>query len=395
MSRPNKSRMTVVISILMMTISVHAIEPAAGLRQTPEPRLGAGFKLHIINAESRFEAAGICDVNKDGKLDIFSGGSWYAAPDWKEHFVRKVQYVGNYYYDFASLPMDVDGDGWTDIVSAAWHNKMLFWVRNPGKAGGEWQVCEIDTPGNMETALSFDINGDGQLDILPNIMRDAAWYEFHRDPSAKHKVRWEKHPLPKEAAGHGNGAGDINGDGRCDIVAPKGWVEQPAEASGEWVWHAEFDLGHCSVPALVHDVDGDKDADIIWGFGHNYGLFWLQQGKDADGKRTWTKHDIDNSWSQPHFMLLADLDNDGDKELVTGKRYHAHNGKDPGGNDPKCLYYYTFDRPQAKWQRHLISESGEVAFGINTQAADMDNDGDIDIVAPGKSGLYLLENLLK
>jgi hypothetical protein len=379
----------------MMTISVHAAKPAASLRKAPEPRLGAGFKLHIINAESKFEAAGICDMNKDGKLDIFSGGSWYAAPDWKEHFVRKVKYVGDYYYDFAALPMDVDGDGWTDIVSAAWHNKMVFWVRNPGKTGSEWQVCQIDTPGNMETALSFDINGDGQLDILPNIMRDAAWYEFHRDPSAKHKVRWEKHPLPKEAAGHGNGAGDINGDGRCDVVASKGWAEQPADASGEWVWHAEFDLGHCSVPALVHDVDGDKDADIIWGFGHKYGLFWLQQGKDADGKRTWTKHDIDNSWSQPHFMLLADLDNDGDKELVTGKRFHAHNGNDPGGNDPKCVYYYTFDRPQGKWQRHLISEGGEVAFGINTQAADIDNDGDIDIVAPGKSGLYLLENLLK
>ena len=112
-------------------------------------------------------------------------------------------------------------------------------------------------------------------------------------------------------------------------------------------------------------------------------------------KRTWTKHEIDSSWSQPHFMLLADLNNDGADELVTGKRYHAHNGNDPGGNDPKCIYYYTFDRSQSEWSRHLIHENGEIAFGINTEAVDMDKDGDIDIVAPGKSGLYLIENLLK
>jgi HEAT repeat protein len=356
-------------------------------------KVGKQFRIVVINAESKFEAAGICDVNKDGKLDIVSGGSWYEAPQWKQHFIREVQYEGGYYYDFASLPMDIDGDGWTDIAGAAWHNKKVFWVRNPGDSGKAWEVIDVDEPGNMETALAFDINGDGQMDILPNIMSQAAWYEFGRDASAPHGVRWTKHPLPQEAAGHGNGAGDVNGDGRMDVVAPKGWVEQPADASGEWTWHGEFDLGQCSVPALVHDVDGDKDVDIIYGFGHNYGLFWLEQGKDAAGGRTWTRHLIDDSWSQPHFMLLADVDNDGKAELVTGKRYYAHNGNDPGENDPKCVYYYTWDG--ARWQRHLIHEGGMVAFGINTQAADIDGDGDLDIVAPGKSGLYLLENTLK
>lgn len=366
---------------------------AAPAAAAAEAKVGDGFKVHTLNAESRYEAAGILDVNRDGKLDIYCGGFWYEAPTWTKHFIREIKEEGEYHYDFANLPMDVDGDGWTDTVGAAWHDKMVYWVRNPGKAGGPWTLHQVDTPGNMETAMAYDINGDGQLDILPNIMSAAAWYEFRRDASAPHGVRWDKHVLPQEAAGHGLGAGDINVDGLCDIVTPKGWLQQNPD--GSWTWRAEFELGYAGIPILVHDVDADGDSDLIWGLGHDYGVFWLEQKKDAPGTRTWEKHLIDNSWSQAHFMLLADLDNDRRLELVTGKRHRAHNGHDPGGNDPVCVYYYDFDITSGKWTRHTMHEGGRVGFGINTAAADIDSDGDIDVVAPGKSGLYLFENLIR
>ncbi|MEN6575570.1 MAG: HEAT repeat domain-containing protein [Phycisphaerales bacterium] len=383
------------VNTLMLKVTQNNMPWGAIVRikeiQPVEPKVGEGWRLHTLNADSRFEAAGVLDVNRDGKLDILSGGFWYEAPDWKRHFVREIKEEGNYFYDFANLPMDVDGDGWMDTAGAAWHNQMVYWVRNPGKTDEPWQVFEVDTPGNMETALAYDINSDGQPDILPNIMSAAAWYEFRRDASAPQGVRWEKHPLPQEAAGHGLGAGDVNKDGRCDVVTPKGWLEQTADG---WQWRPEFELGYACIPILVHDAEGDGDSDIIWGLGHNYGLFWLEQ-KSTDGKRTWEKHAIDDSWSQPHFMLMADLDNDGTDELVTGKRYYAHNGNDPGENDPRCVYWYKFDAGTKKWVRHLLHEGGTVGFGINTAAVDIDADGDIDVVAPGKSGLFLFENLLK
>lgn len=394
---PDPDRVNVTLqkgmNTLMLKVTQNDMAWGAAVRmremKIAEPRVGEGWRLHVINADSRFEAATAFDVNGNGLLDIVCGGYWYEAPHWKKHFLREIKEEGGYHYDFANLAMDVDGDGWIDTVGAAWHNRMLYWVRNPGKAGRPWEVFEIDTPGNMETALAYDINGNGQLDILPNIMSEAAWYEFRRDPTAPQGVRWHKHPLPKEAAGHGIGAGDVNGNGRMDIVTPRGWLEQTDDG---WRWHPEFNLGHASIPILVHDVDGDGRADLIWGLGHDYGLFWLEQTVE-DGRRAWKRHLIDDSWSQPHFMLLADLNNDGRLELVTGKRYYAHNGNDPGANDPSCIYSYSFDVSTRTWTQQLIHEGGRVGFGINTVAVDIDGDGDLDLIAPGKSGLYLLENL--
>jgi len=356
---------------------------------TLRPLSPVRFRKHTINGDSRFEAAGLLDVNRDKKTDIFCGGFWYEAPGWDKHFVREVPEQSEYYYDFANLPYDVDGDGWMDIINAAWHNKTLFWIKNPGRSGQTFQVIDIDKPGNMETAMLHDINGDGHVDILPAANNAPCWYEA---AVTNGKTQWTKHELPTAMKGHGMGAGDIDGDGRCDIVAPRGWLQQPA--SGPWTWHAEFELGSTSVPILAFDVDGDGDTDILWGMGHGYGLYWLEQTQDGQSKRTWTRHTIDDAWSQPHFPILADLDNDGRQDLVIGKRYRAHNGKDPGSEDPKCIYWYRYDPPSKQWDKHVVHEGGQVAFGISTAIEDMDHDGDLDIVAPGKSGLYLLENLL-
>src|SRR5947209_7488250 len=301
---------------------------------TPLVAQQVAFVPHDINPAAEYPACGVMDVNKDGKLDIVSGGFWYEAPTWKKHFLREVEVIRGRFDDYSNLEMDVNGDGWTDIISVNYRSASIFWIEHPGeriKTDPEtpWTKHLIDNPGPMETGRLYDIDGDGL------------------------------------------GFGDINGDGRGDIVGPHGWLEAPEDRrNGRWIWHPEWDLTKdASIPILVHDVDGDGDADLIWGRGHRYGLYWLEQGgtlvregeapaepanpkskiQNPKSPRTWTWRAIDTSWAQPHSLLLVDLDGDKKPELVAGKRYMGHEGKDPGEYDLLCAYYYNFDPKLNSW----------------------------------------------
>ena len=372
---------------------------------------GAGWRKHTINDQSPFEAAGIADFNRDGKLDVFSGDSWYAAPNWQRHVVRKLPPSPNPHYceDFADLPLDVNGDGNMDIVTCAYFSKRIAWVEHPGDPTEPWIEHTVDTPGPMETGQLVDINGDGKLDFLPNVIRSVAWYELTRQGS---DPQWTKHEVGKEA-GHGVGIGDINGDGRLDIITRTGWYQQPEDAAGDWQFHSEFELGTASVLILGRDFDGDGDTDILWGMGHDFGLFWLEQSAGDDEERLWEKHRVDTTFSQVHMLHLADLDGDGEPEVVTGKRIYAHESE-PGATDAPCVYSFHYDRDRSRWVKRVIYEGtpavnapedpkdrwalkdferGSAGTGLQIDARDMDGDGDIDLVCPGKSGLYWFENL--
>jgi hypothetical protein len=161
----------------------------------------------------------------------------------------------------------------------------------------------------------------------------------------------------------------------------------------KWTWHPEFKLGAASVPILVYDVNGDGLADLIVGQAHDYGLYWMQQNRDDAGRRTWDKHVIDSTRSQYHDMVLADIDNDGQVELITGKRFRAHNGNDPGSADPLGVYYFEING--SKFNRITLDygpPSKASGVGIYFWVADITGNGFEDILAPGKEGLYLFKN---
>ena len=353
------------------------------------------FRRHDLNVDSTYSACAVIDVDHDKDLDIVCGGFWYEAPDWKRHFVRNVEFIRGRYDGYAHLPMDVNRDGWLDLIHVNYRTASIYWLEHPGASLGVWKKRMIAEPGPMETGRLADVDGDGRLDVLPNGVQFAAWWELAED-SDDSQPKWIRHDLPIEVGGHGVGFGDVDGDGRGDVIGPRGWLHAPEDRrQGTWTWHQEFQLSRdSSIPIIVTDVDDDGDNDLVWGSGHNFGLFWLEQQREDDGKRNWTRHAIDDSWSQAHSPLWVDLDRDGRNELVVGKRYMAHDGKDPGATDPLVIHSYQYNRAAKRWDRRPISVNGPAGFGLDPKAVDLDQDGDLDLITPGRSGLYWFENLV-
>jgi len=351
----------------------------------------------VLIADERYEAAGFIDVNGNGVLDIVSGAYWYEGPDFvKAHRIGDVRAEGEYFDDFSNIPIDVNGDGRTDYITGAWWSGTLQWRENPGDPDKEWPLHDIDACGSIERTLAVDLDGDGVSELVPNAPgAPLAVYRLDTDAQGRGTGTFQKTVIRGEKQGHGLGFGDISGSGRVDFVLNAGWLESPEDPfGGTWTWHPEFELvPSASVPILVADVNGDGTSDLIVGGGHAYALDWWEQSTEA-GERKWTRHPIDPYNSQYHDMKWIDIDGDGACELVTGKRYRAHNGNDPGASDDYGIYYF-------KWTGESLAKQviqyGPVrgdttGLGIYFDCADVTGNGLPDILAPGKDGLYVLYN---
>ncbi len=407
--------------------------PAALLAQDPEhatevrkPTPGPGpggaprvaFLTHRLGNDHA-EGISLLDMDGDGRADLLSGAYWYANPgpgggEWKQHQFRTVGIHGEFVSDCGEWIVDVDHDGLPDVVTAGWITNGLMWFRNPGpaatKAGTMWQGQKIADSYDTEGGAFADIDGDGKPDVaLAHYNHSGVlWVSFAGTTPAVHHVGG------REQDGHGIGIADIDGDGKPDILTPYGWFGQIDAKADKWQWHGDWRLGDAGFPILGYDVNHDGKLDLIYGQGHGYGLYWLEQA-GAPGQPRWIRHTIDESFSQSHALALVDLDGDGKPELVTGKRYRGHNGGDPGSYDPNVVYAYRLPAkvsaagtttpgatssmaiadPTADpiFIRIALSENGTAGIGTQVIATDLDGDGDTDLALAGKMGVHVLENL--
>ncbi|MBL9166529.1 MAG: VCBS repeat-containing protein [Verrucomicrobiales bacterium] len=375
------------------------------------------------------EGATFGDLNRDGKLDAISGPYWWEGPQFiqrHEFYPAKATFnlkrpngtiervpgfegalgkKNSYSQDnFFSFVHDFNADGWNDVLTYGLPGTPAYLYLNPQGAERHWIRHAVFDAVDNESPTFADLTGDGKPEILCN---SKGTFGYASPDWNNSTAKWPFVSVsgkgPWGNFNHGLGIGDVNGDGRLDILERGGWWEQPAGGSASTLWprhEVAFSPGG-GAQMFAYDVNGDGRNDVITSIAaHGYGLGWYEQlaEKDASGGPQFKAHVFMNkeltenrygiAFSQLHAVELVDIDGDGLKDIVTGKCFWAHGPTgDPDPGAPAVLYWFRLVRgPQGEidWVPHLID--GDAGVGRQIGVADVNGDSLPDLIIGNKKG---------
>jgi hypothetical protein len=386
-------------------------------KSEPVEKQSSHFRMQRISDFYYAWCTAVADINHDGIPDIIAAPFYYLGPNYTERREYKPGHTfnvtGDYTDDMITFAHDFNGDGWPDIVSTFTNGRPLFLWVNPKGESRRWDKYEVLPSVSSEIALLYDVDGDGMPDVVYKDREDGVEYASPdpKNPTGTWKITKVSGPQERFNP-HGLGVGDINGDGRKDILDATGWWEQPAKGSSQlpWKFHpAHFGFGAAEM--CVYDVNGDGLNDVVTPLAaHGFGISWFEQKRDAAGNISFVEHPImgdlsskNNAgnavFSESHASVCADLDGDGIPDLIVGKRLFSHQESytDPDPYGPSLLYWYrTVRNPKAPGGAEFVPELIHNRSGVGSHfvVADLNHDGAPDIITSVNRGTYIFWNRL-
>jgi len=382
------------------------------------------FETQQLTDEFWAEGANFGDFNGDGANDIVAGPFWWEGPSFEKRHEyapatqtsKRKQDNGSektvkgydphgYSGNFFAFTGDFNRDDATDILIFGFPGEASVWYENPKGGSGHWKRHVMLEVTDNESPAFVDITGDGQREV---VCSSKGFYGYAELDPKNPTALWTWHNISPNnnyhKYTHGMGVGDVNGDGRADLLEKDGWWEQPAERGPVWKHHPyKFSRGDAEPGGsqmFAYDVDGDGDNDVISALAaHGYGLAWFEQVREGN-KIDFKRHLIMGStpeenrygvkFSQLHAVDLVDMDNDGLKDIITGKRWWAHGpGGDAEPNAAAVIYWFKTVRGKegVDFVPHLIDDNSGV--GTQVVVGKINKDSHPDVVVGNKRGVFV------